>query len=172
MAAQEVIVGVVLRPHGVRGELVIELRTDEPERRFAPGGELQASPVGNFTVRGTRQVSGRFVLSLIEVNDRDAAEKLRGKVLTCQVDNEEMPVAKEEYYDRQLIGLRVFAADGSERGVVRHIIHGPAQDLLEVEVAGELRLVPFVAALVPQLDLEAGWLQLAPVSGLLEDQED
>lgn len=170
MSSGKAIVGVVLRPHGIRGDLVIELRTDEPERRFAVGATLQGSNGRDYRVRGARRVGDRFVIGLDPVVDRDGAEAIRQVVLTCRVDERESPEQDEEYYDRQLIGLRALDADAVDRGMVVSVLHAPAQDILEIEVAGTLRMVPFVKELVPEVDLSSGWLRLAPVAGLLDDE--
>ena len=82
------------------------------------------------------------------------------------------PADDEEYYDRQLTGLRVLDAAGAEIGTVADVVHLPEQDLLEIRTASGKRLVPFVRALVPRVDLEAGLVQLADVPGLLVDEID
>ena len=104
-----------------------------------------------------------------EVIDRDAAEAVRGTVLVAVVEPDERPLESEEFYDRQLIGLRVRTADGVVVGTVGSVLHLPTQEVLEVETADGTRLVPFVAALVPEIDLEAGVLTVADVAGLLDD---
>lgn len=165
----EVIVGIIGRAHGIRGEVGIELRTDEPDRRFVPGARLRVEGSGkSLTVTSTRDHSGRMLARFDECPDRTAAESLRGAVLVVDVDADGRPDDAEEFYDRQLIGLRVLDAAGVEVGIVVGVIHLPEQDLLEIRTPSGEQLVPFVQALVPRVDLVAGFVQLADVPGLLE----
>jgi 16S rRNA processing protein RimM len=167
------VVGVIGRAHGVRGEVVVERRTDEPERRFAPGQVLHdEGGTQAFTVQSARDHSGRLLVRFAEVNDRDAAEVLRGTSLVAVVELDERPLEPEEFYDRQLIGLRVRTFDGAEVGTVGSVLHLPAQEVLEVNTVHGTRLVPFVAALVPEVDLVAGSLTVADVAGLLDDRDE
>lgn len=165
----EVTVGVVGRAHGVRGEVGIILRTDEPERRFAVGAVVLTADGRELSIAQAREVSGRLLVRFEEVADRDQAEELRGTELVARVDAEEEPSGEEEYYDRQLIGLEVRNAQGAAVGTIGEVLHQGAQDLLVVDVAGVERLVPFVQALVPVVDLAGGYVQLADVGGLIDD---
>jgi 16S rRNA processing protein RimM len=166
----EVIVGVVGRAHGIRGEVTVDVRTDEPERRFAPGTVLRPETGGApLTVDSAREHSGRLLVRFREHPDRTAVERLRGTVLVVDVDAAERPTEAEEYYDRQLIGLRVLDAAGSDVGSVVEVVHLPEQDLLTIRTDAGDRLVPFVAALVSQVDLAAGTVRLADLPGLLND---
>lgn len=166
----EVTVGRIGRAQGIKGEVNIELRTDEPGRRFVPGAVLQlGSGPRTVEVATTRWHKGRLVVTFVGLPDRTAVEKLTGEWLNVRVPAAERPSEPEEYFDRQLVGLRVLDHDGTEVGTVAEVLHMPAQDLLRVDVDGQDRLVPFVSALVPVVDLEAGHLRLADVAGLLED---
>ncbi len=168
----EVLVGVIGRAHGVRGEVMVAPRTDEPERRFAAGQRLRAegSPQA-FTVESSRDHSGRLLVHFEGLTDRTAAEAVRGTRLLIDVPAEEVPVEDGEFYDRQLIGIVAHTVDGTEIGPVLSVLHLPAQDVLEIETASGVRLVPFVEALVPEVDLAAGRLTVADVEGLLSDVE-
>jgi 16S rRNA processing protein RimM len=169
----EVVVGIVGRAHGLGGEVSIDPRTDEPERRFAPGQVLRSEDDGRtFTVESCRDHGGRLLVRFRELGDRTRAEAARGVSLVADVDPDEHPVEKEEFYDRQLVGLRVLDDLGTDIGSVAAVLHLPAQDLLEIDTGEDLRLVPFVAALVPEVDLGAGCLRLSPVGGLLEDEPE
>jgi len=169
----EVVVGVVGRAHGIRGDVAIDVRTDEPERRFAVGEVLRAEDGGRrFTVASAREHSGRLLVHFRELGDRTVAEAARGVVLVADVDPGELPEEEDEYYDRQLVGLRVRAADGSVVGSVTAVLHLPLQDTLEVQTAGSPRLIPFVSAVVTGVDLVARELQLADVPGLLVDEDE
>lgn len=168
-----VVIGRIGKPHGVRGEVSVEPRTDEPERRFAAGERLVVEGTGRtLVVAAHRWHQGRLLVRFDGMDDRDAAEAARGSVLTALVDVAELPEEEDSYYDRQLVGLRVLAADGSEAGEVTFVVHLPAQDLLEIRTPRGTRLVPFVAALVPEVDLSAGTLTLADVEGLLTDVDE
>jgi 16S rRNA processing protein RimM len=169
----EVVVGVVGRPHGVRGEVVVEPRTDEPDRRFAPGQELRAEGSSRaFTVSSMRRHDGRLLVCFVGLADRTAVEAVRGARLVADVDPEERPDEPGEYYDRQLVGLTVRTPDGDPVGVVVAVLHPPGQDLLEIKMANQVRLVPFVAALVPEVDLDGGVLTVADVAGLLSEEDE
>ncbi len=168
----EVTVGVISRAHGVRGAVNVDPRTDEIERRFVPGAELRTEQGGHLTVESVKRPSGRLIVSFRGISDRTAAEQLRGRILSVWVPAAERPSGREEYFDRQLVGLRVLKADGTEAGTIVEIIHGPAQDLLVVDVDGSEYLVPFVEALVPEVDLDAGSVRVTDLAGLLDDQAE
>lgn len=168
----EVVVGVLGRPHGIRGEVTVDVRTDEPERRFAPGAVLRAEGTGaTFTVAGARDHSGRLLVRFAELADRNAVEAVRGLVLLADVAVQERPSEPEEYYDRQLVGLQVVTDAGATVGSVSAVLHLGVQDVLEVGTDSGPRLVPFVTALVPEVDLAAGRLTVLDTPGLLEEQE-
>jgi 16S rRNA processing protein RimM len=169
----DTLVGVIGRPHGVRGEVAVELRTDEPERRFAPGQILrEEGGTRLFTVRSVRDHSGRLLVRFAELVDRAGAEAARGTLLIAAVEPNQRPAEPGEFYDRQLIGLRVTTPDGTDVGTVGSVLHLPAQDVLEIQTAAGARLVPFVEALVPDVELEAGRLTVVDVAGLLDDRDD
>ncbi len=172
MAEQlEVIVGKVGRAHGIRGDVSIDLSTDEPGRRFFAGATVRLSSGRELTVGKTMWQRGRLFVSFDGYPDRTAVEKLTGEVLSALVPASEVPSQKDEYFDRQLVGLRVLDHVGNASGTVSNVLHLPSQDVLEVTTETGPRLVPFVRALVPSVDLEAGTCQLADVRGLLEDIE-
>lgn len=169
----DTLVGVIGRPHGVRGEVAVELRTDEPERRFAPGQVLrEEGGTRLFTVRSVRDHSGRLLVRFAELVDRAGAEAARGTLLIAAVEPNQRPAEPGEFYDRQLIGLQVTTPDGTDVGTVGSVLHLPAQDVLEIQTAAGARLVPFVEALVPDVDLEAGRLTVVDLAGLLDDRDD
>jgi 16S rRNA processing protein RimM len=169
----DTLVGVIGRPHGVRGEVAVELRTDEPERRFAPGQVLrEEGGMRLFTVRSVRDHSGRLLVRFAELVDRAGAEAARGTLLIAAVEPNQRPAEPGEFYDWQLIGLRVTTPDGTDVGTVGSVLHLPAQDVLEIQTAAGARLVPFVETLVPDIDLEAGRLTVVNLAGLLDDRDD
>jgi 16S rRNA processing protein RimM len=165
-----VVVGRIGRPHGVRGEVTVEVRTDDPDLRFVPGAVLATDPAsrGPLTVAGVHWHSGTLLLRLEGVADRTAAEELRNTELLVAVD--ELPAIEDpdSFYDHQLVGLTARLADDTVLGEVTAVRH-EAQDLLVVRraEAGEV-LIPFVTAIVPTVDVAAGFLVVDPPEGLLE----
>lgn len=166
----EVVVGVIGRAHGLRGDVAIDLRTDEPERRFADGATLYNEANGTpFTVASSKWHGGRLLVKFDQLVDRTAVENARGVVLMSRVDAAETPEDEEEFYDRQLVGLE--ARSGGERvGTVASVIHLAAQDLLSISTDAGERLVPFVSELVPVVNVREGYLEIADVPGLLVDE--
>ncbi|WP_307861788.1 ribosome maturation factor RimM [Nocardioides sp. SYSU D00065] len=176
----EVVVGRIGKPHGIRGEVTLDVRTDEPDRRFAPGTTLRAeAPAGanrrpaTLTVARARWHQSTLLVTFEELADRNAAEAVRGTVLHATIAHDETPEDPEEYYDHQLVGLDVVDLDGAPLGTVKAVVHGSAQDLLTVRTPdGRDALVPFVAALVPEVDLDAGRLVVADRPGLVSPFPD
>lgn len=169
------VVGRVGRPHGITGEVVVEVRTDEPERRLVPGVVLQTDPAtaGPLRVEGGRAHSGRLLVRFAGVGDRTAAERLRGALLLVDVDPHERPADDDEWYDHQLVGLDVVRADGTPVGEVAEVLHLPAHDVLVVRRGDRPdALVPFVAEFVPMVDVEAHRLVVEPPPGLLDDEPE
>lgn len=163
-------VGRIGRPHGVRGELSVEPRTDEPERRFAVGQQLRVDGDRRLLeVTAKRWHQGRLLLTLSGVADRTAAEGLRNKLLLADVDEREPAGDDDDFWDRDLIGLAVHTHDGVVAGEVTAVIHLDHQDLLAVHTPDGERLIPFVEALVVEVRPSDGWLRLADVAGLVED---
>jgi len=170
------VVGRVLRPHGVRGELSVEVLSDAPER-FAPGAQLGVGdpdgpePLRTATVTAARRHQGRLLLSFEGVDDRDAADRHRGAWLSIPV-TEARPLEPDEYWPHQLVGLAVVDHQGRERGRVADVLPGAAHDMLSVELPGGASvLVPAVAALVT-VELDAGRVLVEAVPGLLGDAEE
>jgi len=166
-----VVVGRIGRPHGVRGEVTIEVRTDDPDLRFTPGAVLQTDPAdrGPLTIEGGRWHRDVLLLALEGVESREAAELLRNTLLL--VETTALPALDDpdDYYDHQLVGLTARLTDGTALGEVVAVSH-EGGDLLVVQRpgdGGEL-LIPFVRAIVPTVDLAAGSLVVDPPEGLLE----
>ena len=171
----EVVVGRIGKPHGIRGEVTVDVRTDEPERRFADGARLRAepargsaSPLTSVTVTRTRWHSGRLLANFAEIPDRNAAEVARGLLLHVTLAASDLPDDPDEYYDHQLAGLAAYDEDGNPLGEVTGLVHGGAQDLLIVRTPeGRDALVPFVHALVPEVDLVERRVVIADRPGLV-----
>jgi 16S rRNA processing protein RimM len=164
------VVGRIGRPHGVGGDVFVEVRTDDPERRLDVGAVLATDrrDLASLTVTAARWHSGRLLLHFEGFDDRTAVERLRGVSLLVEVDPDEQPEDPEEFYDHQLVGLAVVGVGGESVGEVTQVVHG-AQDVLVVRLpSGVEALVPFVAAIVPVVDLEAGRVVVDLPLGLLE----
>ena len=165
------VVGRIGKAHGLRGDVTIEVRTDDPETRFAPGAVLETDPArhGPLTVASGREQSGRYVLRFVGIDDRTAAEGIRNTLLIVEADPDELPDDPEEFYDHQLVGLRVVTVDGREVGTVADMLHLPTQDLFAVRRPdGREALIPFVGEIVPEVDLKQRVVLVDPPPGLLE----
>ena len=168
----EVIVGRIGRPHGIRGDVSVEVRTDDPEGRLAPGTTVRTDPAtaGPLTITDGRVHSGRLLLRFAGYDDRTVAEGLRGVLLVADLDPSERLEDPDEFYDSQLVGLRVRTATGDPVGELAEVLHLPGQDVLAVRRPdGTEVLVPFVAAIVPAVDLDAGEVVVDPPPGLLDE---
>ena len=171
----EVVVGRIGKPHGLRGHLTIDVRTDEPDRRFVPGAVLRAeSPAGSasrltaLTVASARWHSSVLLVTFDEVPDRNAAEAARGILLHATLAADEVPEDPDEFYDHQLVDLAAYDVDGTPLGTIAGLVHGSAQDLLRVTTPdGREALVPFVKALVPEVDLAGRRVVIADRPGLV-----
>ncbi|MGW4813904.1 ribosome maturation factor RimM [Kitasatospora cineracea] len=167
----QLVVGKIGRAHGIRGDVSVEVRTDEPELRLGPGAVLLTDPAatGPLTVESGRVHSGRLLLRFAGVKDRTAAEALRGTMLIAEIDPDETPEDPDEYYDHQLIGLDVVLADGTPVGELTEVVHLPYQDLLTVERPdGTEVLIPFVEQIVPTIDLDEQRVVITPPPGLID----
>jgi 16S rRNA processing protein RimM len=167
----QLVVGRIGRAHGIRGDVFVAVRTDDPEARFAAGSVLATDPAeaGPLTVAEARNHSGKLVVSFAGYTDRTAAETLRGVRLVIDSDDLEPTDDPDEYHDHELVGLVAALGDGTPLGAVSEVVHGPAGDLLAIarEGGGEV-LVPFIHEFVPEVDLAAGRVVVTPPSGLLE----
>lgn len=166
----DVLVGVIARPHGIQGEVSVNVRTDEPERRFAVGSVMQTRR-GPLTVQSTRWHQSRLLVRFDEAPDRTAAEQLRGLELRVDVARGDRPEDPEEFYDHHLVGLRAESPSGEPFGEVVDVLHLPMQDVLVVRREGRDRLVPFVSEIVPEVDVDGGRVVVDEIPGLLDDAE-
>jgi 16S rRNA processing protein RimM len=170
-------VGRLVKAHGLKGALKVELYTDAPERRFVPGAvfTLQVpttSPWHGSTLSllELRWYNSQPVAFFEGVTDRAAAESLVKAILWIDQDPTEEP-EEDAWYDFQLVGLRALR-DGVEIGRIVRVDHLPAQDLLAIDTGEREVLVPFVRAIVPAVDLAAGTVIVTPPSGLLDELPD
>lgn len=168
----ELVIGRVVKSHGIRGEVVVDVRTDEPEQRFATGVTMLGRlPRGGgqreFTVTAARNHSGRLLLSLQGVADRSAADELRGTLFvidSADVDSGDDP---DEFYEHELVGVAVMTVAGDQVGTLAEILHLPANDVLSVRTPdGRDVLIPFVREIVPSVGRDG--IVVDPPDGLLD----
>src|SRR5689334_22234695 len=169
----DLVVGRVVRAHGVTGEIVVEIRTDDPDIRFAPGSPLRGRPSrggaeSRYVIDSVRDHGGRLLVRLEGVADRNAADALRGTVFI--VDSADLPPIEDpdEFYDHQLEGLQVVTTAGAAVGSVAEVLHTAAGELLSVRSDEGDVLVPFVSAIVMSVSLADKTIVIDPPDGLLE----
>ncbi len=169
----ELRIGRLVKAHGLKGAIKLEPYTDEPERRFVPGATfaLQVPPTSpwhgkRLELADLKWFNGVPVAFFAGVNDRTTAESLIKAVLWIETDAD--PQEEDAWYDQQLVGLRVLR-DGAQVGTVARVDHLPSQDLLVVVTDGGEVLVPFVKAIVTNVDVDAGTLTVDPPGGLFEE---
>jgi 16S rRNA processing protein RimM len=171
-------VGRLTKAHGLKGAIKVELYTDEPEKRFVPGAifSLQV-PVESawhgksLTLTELRWYNASPVAFFADVPDRTTAETLIKAILWVEHDASVLPDDPEAWYDHQLTGLRA-VRDGVDVGTIARVEHFPAQDLLVVKTADGEVMVPFVKAIVPEVNMTTGIVTLTPPMGLFEELED
>jgi 16S rRNA processing protein RimM len=170
----DLVVGRVAKAHGITGEVVVDVRTDDPDRRFAPGKALRGRPARgggperDYVVETVREHAGRLLVRLTGVADRNGADALRGTLFL--VDAADLPPIDDpdEFYDHQLEGLRVRTVAGVDVGVVAEVLHTAAGELLSVNTDDDAEvLVPFVSAIVTSVSLADG-IEIEPPDGLLD----
>lgn len=173
----ELVVGRIAKAHGITGEVVVEVRTDDPEDRFAAGKTLRlkrprGSGESTVVIESVRPHTGRLLVRLRGVADRDGADALRGSLFI--VDSADLPPIDDpdEFYDHQLEGLTVRTIAGEPVGTVIEVLHTPGGELLSIrsETDDEI-LVPFVAEIVPRVSLTDGVIEIDPPEGLLNPED-
>jgi 16S rRNA processing protein RimM len=171
-------VGRLLKAHGLKGAIKLELYTDSPNERFSQGAvlELQVPETSPWfgktvTVAELKWFNTSPVLFLEGVVDRDTAESLIKAILLVDQPLDESPSEPDAWFDHQLVGLKVFR-DGVQIGELARVDHLPAQDLLAIRVDDREVLLPFVKAFVPKVDVEAGLIEITPPGGLFEEIEE
>jgi len=169
-ADEFVAVGRVGPARGVRGDVFVEPWTDVPQERFAPGAVLRTEPAaaGPLTVETSSLGGGKLVVRFAGVDDRPGAEALRGVQLLIAVGERPALDDPDEFYDSDLVGLEARGTDGARIGPITDVVHAAGASYLAVAVDGRDRLVPFVAAIVPTVDLANGYVVLDPPDGLFD----
>ena len=155
-------VGRIGKAHGILGEATIEVRTDEAEDRFAIGAVLQTESHGELTVASARVHNGILLLGFEGIEDRNAIEELRNELLYADVDIDAPGFDEDDYHVLQLIGCKALLIDGSVCGEVIDVLNLPGQDVLVVKSDKEEILIPFVHALVPEVDIKARTMTVIP----------
>ena len=163
-------VGRIGRPHGVRGEATIEVRTDEPDARFRAGTVLRTDPAerGPLTITAARWHREVLLLAFEGYDSREEVEALRDTLLEVPVADLPALEDPDDYYDHQLHGLAVRLPDGTPLGEVSAVRHEGADLLVVARVDGGELLVPFVSAIVPTVDVAGGVVVVDPPEGLLD----
>ena len=170
----DLVVGRIAKAHGITGEVVVEVRTDDPDDRFAIGNRLRLTNPRRgldreVSIVAARPHSGRLLLRLDGVTDRDGADALRGSLFV--VDTADLPPIEDpdEFYDHQLEGLVARTVDGDLIGTVTEVLHTPGGELLSVRSeSGAEVLVPFVSDIVTEVSLSEGVVTVDPPEGLLD----
>lgn len=156
---------------------MVDVRTDEPAQRFAVGSVLRGRKStgkntfveNNYTVTAARNHSGRLLLSLAGVTDRDSATALRGLLFLIDAAEVSSGDDPDEFYDHELQGVPVRTVAGDDIGSVADVLHLPAGDLLSVVMTdGREVLIPFVKAIVPVVSREL--IEIDPPDGLLDPE--
>jgi 16S rRNA processing protein RimM len=167
----------LVKAHGLKGGLKLELYTDDPELRFSPGASFTLQvPTDSpwfgktLTLTSIREMNGSPVGFFEGVEDRTGAESLVKAILWVEHDPEIRPTEEDAWFDHQLVGLRVLR-DGAQVGVVIRVEHFPAQDLLVIDTGSDEVLLPFIKAFAPRVDSDAGVIEITPPGGLFEPVE-
>ena len=160
--AMRLLVGRIGRAHGILGEATIEVRTDQPEDRFAIGARVQTDNHGELVVTSHRWHNGILLLGFETISDRNAIEKFRDTLMYADVDIEAEGESEDDYHVLQLIGCTAFLESGEEFGKVSDVINLPAQDLLAIHTPGGEILIPFVRQLVPLVDVKKKRMTVIP----------
>lgn len=171
MTADDLVaVGWIGPVRGVRGDLFVEPWTDAPDERFAGGAALHTEPAtaGPLRVQSASRSSGKLVVHFEGIDDRPAAEALRGIQLYVSAAQRPALEDPDEFYDSDLVGLAARTLDGLELGPVRDVVHTAGSAYLVVHFAGREHMIPFVTAIVPSVDLAARAVLVTPPDGLFD----
>ena len=165
----QLVVGRIGRAHGVRGEVTVEVRTDDPASRFHVGALLQTEPAkfGPLKIVSARDNNGTLLLAFEGRESRNAIEELRNVLLLADVSIMVPDTDSNEFHATQIIGCQVFNEDGKELGVVVDVLQLPAQDTLVVDYNGRELLIPFVTKHVPKVDIAKKLITASNLEGLL-----
>jgi 16S rRNA processing protein RimM len=166
----QLVIGRIAKAHGIAGEVSVDIRTDDPDHRYADGASLETDPpeVGPLVIESSRWHSGRLLVRFANVPDRNAAELLRGTLLVAD-SSTSRDADDDGYWDHDLIGLKVLDRAGTSIGEVVDVLHSPGSPVLAVKHgSGRELLVPFVAEIVPTVDVKGGTVVIDPPEGLFD----
>ncbi len=155
------LVGRIGRAHGILGEATIEVRTDDPENRFAIGARLQTDKHGELKIISGRVHNGILLLGFEGITDRNGIEKFKDTLLYSEVDID-AESEEDDYHVLQLIGCIAYLESGEKFGEVSDVVNLPGQDLLAITTAHGETLIPFVHQLVPVVDIKAKRMTVIP----------
>ena len=152
----------------MRGEVTVEIRTDNPDARFEIGSVLQTDPKnkGPLKIRDARFHSGTLLLTFEGFDDRNSVEILRNVLLLAEVNPLEANASEDDFHISQIIGSEVVDELGATLGTVKDVLHLPAQDTLVIDNDGREILVPFVRAFVPTVDIERKLITVSNIERL------
>lgn len=165
----QLVVGRIGRAHGVQGEATIEVRTDDPDIRFAVGQTVTLEDGRSLKISGNRWHNQILLLSFSGIKDRNQVEELRDQLLYAEVDTNSTEPG--EYHFQQLIGSQVLLPDGGNLGLVSEVVQLPGQDLLSVASQKGEVLIPMVKQIIISIDVDKKLIKINPPEGLL-DVED
>jgi len=148
------LVGRIGRAHGILGEATIEVRTDDPDLRFAVGAKVSTDKHGDLTIVSGRVHNGILLLGFAGITTRNQVEELRNEMMYSEVDINEPTGDDDEYHVLQLIGCIAYLESGDKFGEVTDVINLPGQDLLAIKTEEGESLIPFVHQLVPEVDVK------------------
>lgn len=173
--AEFLIVGEIRKAHGIKGECLVDLATDDVGAIYAAGatllvGDREGQPLEpglTVTVRATRPYKGGLLISFVDIDDRDFAENLRGRTLLIRSEDAR-PLESGEFFLHELVGLDVYTQEGERVGAVREVYEAAQGHVLGVGDGEREHLVPFNAQIVRDVDVDAGRIVIEPIPGLLE----
>ena len=162
---ERVTVGTVGKPHGLHGTVVVHPETDNPER-FVAGAALETDSGRVLTIRTVKRSEAVLLVSFVDIDDRDAAESLRGRVLSIDPSQRRI-LSADEFWPEDLIGLEVRDPSGAVIGSIKAVDADSPQSRLTIATQQGDFIVPLVTALVPEINLAGRYLVVEPIEGLL-----
>ena len=165
MSAQLLAVGTVVRPHGLRGELLLNSLTDFPEHLASVDVVYLGDQAEPHPLARVRSQRGKFIIQLGDCHDRDAAEKYRGQVVQIKAEAA-APLPPGMYYHHQVIGLAAFTEEGEHLGELVEVLETGANDVYVIRSEqGEL-LLPVIPSVIRGIDIEERRLTVHLLDGL------
>jgi len=161
-------IGRIVGPHGVRGEVKVKVLTDFPERFDVGSRLLLEGESARREVLSARPHKGMLLVKFSGVADRNAVAALRGKYLFVPRE-EAMPLGKDEFYEDELVGLRVETMTGESLGEVADVMWTGANEVYVVRGAKGEWLLPAIADVIQSVDVDAGVMRVTLLPGLLDE---